>query len=184
MNRSQIWGEPFEYRFTIVPPFWQRWWFYTVCGILILSSVVLVMKRRTRNILKNQKERSDSERRIAEIESKSQQAILNERLRISSELHDEVGATLSGIAMYSHLTKEQMKSGEMSEIEKSLNVMQESSAQMVDKLNDIVWLINPEQDSLEKLMNVWKNMQPIWRLPGTCRSKLHCLKNLLIFICL
>jgi signal transduction histidine kinase len=54
--------------------------------------------------------------------------------------------------MYSHLTKEQMKSGEMSEIEKSLNVMQESSAQMVDKLNDIVWLINPEQDSLEKLI--------------------------------
>ena len=39
-----------------------------------------------------------------------QQALMNERLRISRELHDEVGATLSGIAMYSHLTKEQIKS--------------------------------------------------------------------------
>ena len=77
---------------------------------------------------------------------------MSERLRISSELHDEVGATLSGIAMYSHLTKEQMKAGQTSEIEKSLNVMQQSSAQMVDKLNDIVWLINPEQDSLQKLI--------------------------------
>ncbi len=76
----------------------------------------------------------------------SQQAVLNERLRISSELHDEVGATLSGIAMYSHLTKEQMKGGQTEETEKSLNVMQQSSAQMVDKLNDIVWLINPDQD--------------------------------------
>ncbi len=82
----------------------------------------------------------------------SQQAVLSERLRISSELHDEVGATLSGIAMYSHLTKEQMKTGRTAEIEKSLNVMQQSSAQMVDKLNDIVWLINPEQDSFEKLI--------------------------------
>ena len=81
----------------------------------------------------------------------SKQAVLNERLRISSELHDEVGATLSGIAMYSHLTKEQIKTGQTAEIEKSLNVMQQSSAQMVDKLNDIVWLINPEQDSLQKL---------------------------------
>jgi len=81
-----------------------------------------------------------------------QQAVLNERLRISSELHDEVGATLSGIAMYSHLTKEQLKTGQIAEIEKSLNVMQQSSVQMVDKLNDIVWLINPEQDSLEKLI--------------------------------
>jgi signal transduction histidine kinase len=82
----------------------------------------------------------------------SQQAVLNERLRISSELHDEVGATLSGIAMYSHLTKEQMKNGQTNEIEKSLNVMQQSSTQMVDKLSDIVWLINPEQDSLQKLV--------------------------------
>jgi signal transduction histidine kinase len=54
--------------------------------------------------------------------------------------------------MYSHLTKEQMKGGQTEEIEKSLNVMQQSSAQMVDKLNDIVWLINPEQDSLQKLI--------------------------------
>ena len=30
--------------------------------------------------------------------------------------------------------------------------MQQSSAQMVDKLNDIVWLINPEQDPLQKLL--------------------------------
>ncbi|MEP7376571.1 MAG: histidine kinase [Chitinophagaceae bacterium] len=82
----------------------------------------------------------------------SQQAVLSERLRISSELHDEVGATLSGIAMYSHLTKEQMRKGQTAEIEKSLNVMQQSSAQMVDKLNDIVWLINPDQDSLQKLV--------------------------------
>ncbi|MBK8520564.1 MAG: tetratricopeptide repeat protein [Chitinophagaceae bacterium] len=82
----------------------------------------------------------------------SQRAILSERLRISSELHDEVGATLSGIAMYSHLTKEQMKSGQTAEIEKSLNVMQQSSVKMVDKLSDIVWLINPEQDSLKKLV--------------------------------
>jgi len=84
--------------------------------------------------------------------SQNKRAILSERLRISSELHDEVGATLSGIAMYSHLTKEQMKAGQTEEIEKSLNVMQQSSVQMVDKLSDIVWLINPEQDSLKKLV--------------------------------
>jgi len=80
------------------------------------------------------------------------QSLLNERLRISSDLHDEVGSTLSGIAMYSHLTKEQVKAGQTQEMVKSLNIMQESSAQMVDKLNDIVWFINPEQDSIQKLL--------------------------------
>jgi two-component system sensor histidine kinase UhpB len=80
------------------------------------------------------------------------QAMLNERLRISRELHDEVGATLSGIAMYSHLTKEQIRNNQMAQVEKSLNIMQQSSGEMVNKLNDIVWLINPEQDSLQKLI--------------------------------
>lgn len=106
----------------------------------------------------------------------SQQELMNERLRISSELHDEVGATLSGIAMYSHLTKEQMKTGQTAEIEKSLNIMQQSSTRMVDKLSDIVWLINPEQDSLQKLvtrleeyatdMAAIKNMQVKISVPG------------------
>ena len=82
----------------------------------------------------------------------SQQELMNERLRISRELHDEVGATLSGIAMYSHLTKEQIKNEDTTEVKKSLDIMQQSAGEMVNKLNDIVWLINPEQDSLQKLI--------------------------------
>ena len=84
--------------------------------------------------------------------AETQQALLNERLRISRELHDEVGATLSGVAMYSHLTKTQLQSSNLAGVENSLNVMQESSVQMVNKLNDIVWLMNPGQDSLQKLI--------------------------------
>lgn len=82
----------------------------------------------------------------------SKQSLLNERLRISRELHDEVGATLSGVAMYSHLTREQLKTQRMEDVTKSLGVIQQSSAEMVNKLNDIVWLVTPEQDSLEKLV--------------------------------
>ncbi|MBC7868357.1 MAG: hypothetical protein H7X88_12550, partial [Gloeobacteraceae cyanobacterium ES-bin-316] len=82
----------------------------------------------------------------------NQQEVLNERLRISRELHDEVGSTLTGIAMYSHLTREQIKAQKTEEVEKSLNNMQQSAGDMVSKLNDIVWLVNPEKDSLQKIM--------------------------------
>ena len=82
----------------------------------------------------------------------AQHAMANERLRISQELHDEVGATLSGIAMYSHLAKEQIKHAQAAEVDKSLNIMQQSSGDMVNKLNDIVWLLNPSQDSFQKLI--------------------------------
>jgi len=82
----------------------------------------------------------------------SQQQVLNERLRISRELHDDVGSTLTGIAMYSHLTKQQIKAAKTQDVEKSLNNIQQSAGDMVNKLSDIVWLVNPEKDSLQKLI--------------------------------
>ena len=82
----------------------------------------------------------------------NQQDVLNERLRISRELHDEVGSTLSGIAMYSHLTREQIKAERKDEVESSLNNIQQSAGEMINKLSDIVWLINPEKDSFQRLI--------------------------------
>ncbi|MGZ4068501.1 MAG: tetratricopeptide repeat-containing sensor histidine kinase [Bacteroidia bacterium] len=81
-----------------------------------------------------------------------QQQVLKERLRISRELHDEIGSTLSGIAMYSYITKEQMHSNKTEDVERSLNNIQQSANEMINKLSDIVWLVNPEKDSFSKLM--------------------------------
>lgn len=85
-------------------------------------------------------------------ENKSKQALLHERMRISRDLHDEVGATLSGIAMYSQLAKEQAKHSHSADVMESLDIIQESSGDMVGKLSDIVWLLNPENDTLQKLI--------------------------------
>lgn len=83
----------------------------------------------------------------------NRQAIVSERLRISRELHDEVGATLSGISMYSYLTTEQIKNSHLNDVRRSLEIMKESSAETVAKLNDIVWLVNPDKDSLQQLVS-------------------------------
>lgn len=82
---------------------------------------------------------------------KHKQILMNERLRISRELHDEVGATLSGIAMYSHVAVEQLRNAKLKDVEQSLSFMQKSAGEMVSQLSDIVWLINPEQDTILEL---------------------------------
>jgi signal transduction histidine kinase len=82
----------------------------------------------------------------------NQQVVLNERLRISRELHDEVGSTLSGIAMVSHLTKEQIKAAKTEQVEKSLSTINQSATEMVGKLSDIIWLVNPGKDSFQQLI--------------------------------
>jgi signal transduction histidine kinase len=86
------------------------------------------------------------------MEVDKQVELYRQRMRISNDLHDEVGATLSGLAMYSQITKEQIKSHDTGKVEHSLNIMQESAAQMVDKLNEIVWTVNPEQDQMDMLL--------------------------------
>lgn len=74
-------------------------------------------------------------------------AMLKERSRISGELHDEVGSTLSTINILSHSARLKLKS----DIEKSdslLEKINENSQRMMDAMSDIVWSINPENDSL------------------------------------
>jgi signal transduction histidine kinase len=86
------------------------------------------------------------------LEVEKQVELYKQRMRISNDLHDEVGATLSGLALYSQITMEQLKLHDTQKMERSLNLMQQSATEMVDKLSDIVWAVNPEQDSLDKLL--------------------------------
>lgn len=84
---------------------------------------------------------------------KQDEKLLRERLRISQDLHDEVGATMSGVTMYSHLVKTQLETQQLDAANKSVDVIQESTREMVNKLSDIVWLIHPNNDSLAKLFD-------------------------------
>ena len=119
-----------EIQFIISPPFWLRWWFIILVLLLAGGTVYLIYRYRTAQLKK----------------------FFVMRTKISQDLHDEVGATLSGISMYSHLTKEQIKREQTEDVEKSLNVIQQSASDMVTRLNDIVWVVNPQHDSLQKLI--------------------------------
>jgi signal transduction histidine kinase len=94
----------------------------------------------------------NTEKELALSAIEAELKVSNERDRIRRDFHDEIGASLSGIAMYSHLGKEQIRTLNLTEAEKSLTIMQQTSTDIVDKLNDIVWLINPVQDTLKKLV--------------------------------
>jgi tetratricopeptide (TPR) repeat protein len=73
--------------------------------ILLLLAVVIfrniILKRRY------EKQRLEQKLELQQLESKieSQQALLNERLRISRELHDDIGSTLGSISIYSEVAK-------------------------------------------------------------------------------
>lgn len=81
-----------------------------------------------------------------------QKLIMSElRNKISQDLHDEIGSTLSGIAMYSYIIKNQIKAGDEKVVNESLQVIEKNATEMVKKLSDIVWSVNPLYDNLEQL---------------------------------
>ena len=72
--------------------------------LLLLAAVIfrnIILKRRY------EKQRLEQKLELQQLESKieSQQALLNERLRISRELHDDMGSTLGSISIYSEVAK-------------------------------------------------------------------------------
>ncbi|MEN9550018.1 MAG: hypothetical protein RIR12_2609 [Bacteroidota bacterium] len=82
----------------------------------------------------------------------SQKALIEQRKNISRDLHDEIGATLSGIAMYSHLAKTNLDEKNPTDATAAVNIIQYSATEMVNKLNDIIWLINPEKETLDDII--------------------------------
>jgi signal transduction histidine kinase len=93
------------------------------------------------------------EKQLAVEKVKSELAVEQLRNKISSELHDDFGSTLSGISMYSYMTSDLLKCGEYEKATQSLGIIQKSANQMVSSLSDLVWTINPKQDSFEVLLD-------------------------------
>lgn len=84
-----------------------------------------------------------------------QTALNNERLRIASELHDEVGSDLSGISVYSNVVKMQYHKDKQL-AEQTLTKIADHAQITMQTMQDIVWAINPTNDSIGALIKQMK----------------------------
>jgi ligand-binding sensor domain-containing protein/class 3 adenylate cyclase len=87
MNRAGLWSEkPAELRFTILPPWWQSWWFYTALALVIAVSVFSWIKVRERQLkLRNQILERKVQERTAEVVAQAKE-IEGQKVRIEDLL--------------------------------------------------------------------------------------------------
>lgn len=81
----------------------------------------------------------------------TRQTELENRLRLSANLHDDVGATLSSISIYAEAIKNKLKTNQTDHVPELVEKIGENARETVGKLSDLVWNLNPVNDAAEKL---------------------------------
>jgi signal transduction histidine kinase len=118
-----------SFAFTILPPIWQRWWFLAIAVAITGLAVYSAYRYRLAQKLKVERVRT----------------------RIATDLHDDIGANLSLIAMASEVAHRQSRE-DPRQIEETLSLISGTSRELVDSMGDIVWAVNPNRDHLVDLV--------------------------------
>jgi signal transduction histidine kinase len=127
-NHDGVWNEEgLELTILIAPPFWGTWWFRSIVVMLLVSLGAAAFRMRVTRLL-------DMERM---------------RLRIASDLHDDIGSNLGSIALMADLARKRLVASSREDHQlKQISSVARSTA---ESLREIVWIINPEHERFENL---------------------------------
>jgi signal transduction histidine kinase/ligand-binding sensor domain-containing protein len=110
----------------ITPPFWKTWWFVALLILALATLLYLLYRYRINQLIALQKVRN----------------------RIATDLHDDIGSTLTNISILSELSRQKL--GQQEEAGVFLSRITEEVTNSSQALDDIVWSINTNNDTLEQ----------------------------------
>lgn len=129
-NSDGVWNQKGISIEIIVLPYWyQTWWFIVAIALLIIVILYNLYRYRLNQVLKIEKLRN----------------------RIASDLHDEIGSTLSSISLYGESAKMMIKENDPAH--EILSKISASTSEMMEAMSDIVWAINTRNDNIDNLAN-------------------------------
>lgn len=134
-NRFGKWSQK-EWQLPVIihPPWYGSWWFYTLVGVFSAALLYSLYRYRIGQILKLQ----------------------HMRTQIASDLHDDIGSTLTSISFYTEMIKMQLQEKDTA-LKKLLDKIGSNARNAVSAMSDSVWVINPNNDITQNLMTRMKN---------------------------
>ena len=124
----------------IVHPFWQQAWFLSIVAAILLLAVVTTVRVVEKRKFKLQLQRAEQAH-----------AVERERGRIAQDLHDELGSSLTRIALLGGLLRTEKDNP--AQVETHAAKLAESADQSVRALEEIVWAVRPGSDTLQSLVD-------------------------------
>ncbi len=139
--------------FKVLPPIWLRWWFIGLAALLAAAALYSFYRYRTARLREVNSALAEAQRaeealgrsraeRLAELE--------RVRKRIATDLHDDIGSSLTRISLISEVAQRQIGDGKVP-ANGPLSMIAGLSRELVDSMSDIVWAINPSKDHLSDL---------------------------------
>jgi signal transduction histidine kinase len=137
-NNDGVWNEQgIRLALQQQPFFWQTWWFAAGVGLTVIGAFAAAVRYAATRSLRRKLERL-----------KQQRALERERERIARDIHDDLGAGLTQIMLQSSLARRESE-GRM---QTDLTQISETARDLVRTMDEIVWAINPENDTLDGLV--------------------------------
>ncbi len=139
-NEDGVWNQTGStLHIVVLPEFWQTLWFRTAATIFILGLVAALARYISTQKLQRQLQRL-----------RQREALERERARIARDLHDQLGANLTQVALLGEMAEADKDSPK--DVEAHARQIAQTARETTRALDEIVWAVNPANDTLEGLV--------------------------------
>jgi ligand-binding sensor domain-containing protein/signal transduction histidine kinase len=137
-NSDGVWNEKeTAIKIIITPPFWKTWWFYGIIICSLIAGIIFIQNYRIRKKVKD----------IIKLEKIKEKERELMREQASRDYHDELGHKLTRISMYSRRINKKLRPS-ANGLTNDLNSIVETSNSLQSGAKDLIWAMNPKEDSL------------------------------------
>jgi signal transduction histidine kinase len=159
-NSDGVWnvaGAAFD--LIVLPRFWQTWWFHALAALAAIALVVNIVLLITRRRMRFKLERIER-----------QQALERERTRIAKDIHDHLGANLTRISLLSQSAHGELENPAQAAAQ--LDRIYNTSRELTRSMDEIVWAVNPQHDTLDSLASYLGNFAQEYLVSLNLRCRL------------
>jgi len=159
-NNDGVWNEEgISIQVTVVPPFWQTWWFWGTVALVLVAGAAGGYRLRVRNLEARSRElERQVETRTAELrreiaqrtqveealrQREREKAITEERNRLARELHDSVTQALYGVTLYSDAAAGHLALGHTDRAAEHLQELQDTAQEALAEMRLLIFELRP-----------------------------------------
>jgi len=153
-NNDGVWNETgTSLEITIIPPFWETWWFRGTMILVGLCVAIGGYRLRVRNLEAHGRELEfQVEQRTAELletqdalsQSEMEKAVTEERNRLARDLHDSVTQSIYSLTLLAEAGQRMIKSADLQQAESNQSRLGEIAQQALQEMRLLVYELRPQ----------------------------------------